>query len=284
MEKKNANSACAVIIVTHNSQPYLATCLAHLKAQTRGPDKIIIVDSGSLDTGYLKSYAKDAKIELCLLKENIGFCQGNNIGFSHVAPETNYVLFLNPDAFLWPSFISSAISRMENIEGKNIGVLSGILLGYNLEKNAATGLIDSSGIFRSWYGKWYDRDQGKAYSETHFLNSEQVPAICGALMFCRMQAIQSVCLAPNQVMDESFFMYKEDIDLSLRLRKKGWVLVFDPKLKAFHCRGWSINRAKVPRVFRLMSAKNEMRLNARLKSPYYFYSALKYFAVKLFDK
>jgi GT2 family glycosyltransferase len=282
--KNDSKPSCAVIIVTHNSQPYLETCLAHLKAQTCAPDQIIIVDSGSFNTEYLTAHAQEKGIELFLQKENIGFCQGNNIGLSHVSSKTDYVLFLNPDAFLWPSFIQRAISRMENSASSNIGVLSGILLGYDLEKKAATGRIDSSGIFRTWYGKWYDRDQGKAYAEHIFLDLEPVPAVCGALMFCRLNAIQSVYLGPNQVMDESFFMYKEDIDLSLRLRKKGWSLVFDPSLTAYHCRGWSKNRAKVPHVFRLMSAKNEMRLNARIKSPYYLYSALKYFAVKLLDK
>lgn len=282
--KNHSKPLCAVIIVTHNSQPYLATCLAHLKAQTQRPDQIIIVDSGSFDTGYLSAHAKEKGVVLCLQKENIGFCRGNNIGLSYVSFKTDYILFLNPDAFLWPSFIQRAIVRMENAASARIGVLSGLLLGYDVEKKAATGLIDSSGIFRTWYGKWYDRDQGNVYGKRIFPDLEPVPAICGALMFCRLNAIQSVYLGPNQAMDESFFMYKEDIDLSLRLRKKGWSLIFDPSLTAYHCRGWNQNRAAVPRVFRLMSAKNEMRLNARIKSPYYFYSALKYLAVKLLDK
>ena len=280
--KTQVKPLCAVIIVTHNSQPHLPTCLAYLKAQTLAPDQIIIVDSGSADTGYLHAHPKEDRIEVCLHKENIGFCKGNNIGLSHVSSKTEYVLFLNPDAFLWPSFIQKAVAGM--VENASIGVLSGLLLGYDLKKKAATGLIDSSGIFQTWYGKWYDRHQGEPYAGPVFLDNERVPAVCGALMFCRFQAIQSVFLGPNQAMDERFFMYKEDIDLSLRLRKKGWSLVFDPSLTAFQCRGWNQKRAKVPRAFRLMSAKNEMKLNARLKSPYYFYSALKYLAVKLLNK
>jgi GT2 family glycosyltransferase len=102
-------------------------------------------------------------------------------------------------------------------------------------------------------------------------------------MFCRLEALRETELAPSTVMDPKFFMYKEDIDLSLRLRKQGWKLLFSPQLKAYHCRGWKKERSQVPRSLRIQSAKNEIRLHYRLKSPYILYSLLKYVSVKIFN-
>lgn len=280
--EKAFSKTCSVIIVTHNSQAYLPSCLEALQKQIRQPDQIIIVDSGSDQTNYLEAYAADPKVCLSLQKENVGFCQGNNIGLSLVPKKVDYILFLNPDAYLKPAFIQEAIALMDRPEASKVGALSGLLLGYDNAKQNPTGRVDSSGIFRTWYGRWYDRDQGSLYEERRY-KREEVPALCGALMFCRHQALNSVLLGPNQVMDLAFYMYKEDIDLSLRLQKRGWNLLFDPSLSAYHCRGWQQDRKKVARHFRLLSAKNEMRLYKRLRSPCYLYSAFKYWMVKVFD-
>ncbi len=269
---------CAVIIVTHNSQSCISICLNALKQQTKAPHKIIIIDSGSEDTAYLKAYSEEA--EVTLLADNIGFCQGNNKGMTCVQNDVRYVLFLNPDAFLTPTFIEDAICLMEQPSANHIGALSGMLLGYSLQEDKPTGLIDSAGIFRTWYGRWYDRGQGRPQASLCVPRTEKVPALCGALMFCRLQALRSIELGPNIVMDPDFYMYKEDIDLSLRLQQQGWSLLFVPHLIAYHCRGWQ-DRSKMARHLRLMSAKNEMRLYARLKSPCILYSALKYFLVKV---
>lgn len=276
-----ASPTCAVIIVTHNSNAYLPGCLDALRKQTVQPDQVMIVDSGSKDISYLLIAQNSGQITLDLQKENVGFCEGNNVGYAHINPATDYVLFLNPDAFLFKNFIEQALDRMEDPASANVGALSGLLLGYDIAQHAPTGRVDSAGIFSTWYGRWYDRGQGKMNG--HYVEAEYVPALCGALMFCRKKALDSVLLGHGQVMDPSFYMYKEDIDLSLRLRQKGWKLLFCPEMTAYHCRGWQSDRSKVSRQWRLMSAKNEMRLYRRLSSPRYLYSALKYALVKCFD-
>ncbi len=110
------------------------------------------------------------------------------------------------------------------------------MLGFDIQKKKPTGLIDSTGIFRSHWGRWFDRSQGQPYIPSYSWQSENVPALCGALMFCRRQALEQILLSPQEVMDQRFFMYKEDIDLSLRLRHQGWTLKFNPYLVAYHCR------------------------------------------------
>lgn len=254
----------SVIIVTHNSAKFLPKCLASLKAQSVSHE-IVIVDSGSVDPSYLDGYDNVIKTS------NIGFCAANNLGFTKASSE--FVLFLNPDAFLSPNFLADALHLMEKYP--QCGALTGSLLGYDFDHDRPTGKYDSTGIFSTWYGKWYDRDQGKPVSEITYHNMESVPAICGALMFCRKKALT------HPVFDPTFYMYKEDIDLSLRLRAKGWDLLFFPKLIAYHGRGWK-KRSQIPRQFRLFSARNEIKINkvSLLKLPY---SLVKYAAVKVLN-
>lgn len=279
---KESNAHCSVIIVTHNSQQHISKCIEALEKQTRVPDWIGIIDSGSTCTEYLSQYANQSNIFLHLSEENLGFCCGNNRGMAHL-PDTDYVLFLNPDAFLTPTFLEHALAYMELPTSHQVGALTGVLLGYKIQQDQPTGKIDSTGIFQSWYGRWYDRYQGEEATQ-YKLVSESVPAICGALMFCRKTALDSVLLSPHEVMDSTFYMYKEDIDLSMRLRQKGWQLMFLPDLIAYHCRGWQTDRSRVPKELRRLSARNELRLHARLYSPYVFYSLIKYGYVQLFEK
>jgi len=266
----------AVIIVSFNSEGCLSKAVEHLHNQSRLPERIIIVDSASKDVGYLKNL----KAEVLYQNENVGFCKGNNIGYA-AAHDCNVILFLNPDAFLTTTFLEKALEKL--VSKPKIGALSGPLLGYDLSKAAPSGKYDSRGIFQSFYGKWYDRSQGDAL-KVHPLKDEEVPALCGALMLCRREALQDIVLRNREVFDESFYMYKEDIDLSLRLRKAQWKILYSPSLIAYHCRGWSKNRKKVSKKFRLLSARNECRIHWRNSQPVALaYSAVKYAAVKLFN-
>lgn len=283
MRTMSQRASCAVIIVTHNSQGYLEKCMDCLRQQTLRPQQIIIVDSGSTDTAYLQRYHKNQGVTVVLCPENIGFCQGNNRGYKEVDPSCDYVLLLNPDAFLTNRFLKEGIDYLKKRSNHDVGVVTGMLLGYDRQVDQPTGEYDSTGVFRTWFGRWYDRGQGSKYPHTLYQKEEAVPAVCGALMFCRKKALDEVLLDGEDIFDPAFYMYKEDIDLSLRLRRGGWKLSYVPSLVAYHCRGWKKERRSVPKVFRLMSARNEMRLYARTGSPYILYSALKYAAVKLFN-
>lgn len=277
--------SCAVIVVTHNSLVYLLKCLESVAGQTALPEQIIIVDSGSSDVDSLREIAGRFGAFLHVSGENIGFCAANNVGLSFVDRNCESVLFLNPDAFLMPHFIAYATAHLNHPTARDIGALSGLLAGYDMKNDRPTGAIDSTGIFRTCTGRWVDRGRGEKIAETsdRFGRAEFVPALCGALMFCRMSALRSVEFDSNVVFDPSFYMYKEDIDLSLRLRRKGWKLLFVPGTAAYHCRGWNCDRRLVSRKFRLLSARNEIRLYARRFSPYTISSACKYLAVKLLD-
>lgn len=206
-----------------------------LEEQTLKPTQTLIVDSGSKDTTYLKPYPN------VIYEENIGFCRANNLGFSHLKP-CDFVFFVNPDLFLTPTYIEEATAFMH--QNPRCVALTGALRRYNSDA------YDSTGIFQTWYGRWCDR--------TTFSDKiESVPAICGAAFFCRKEVLDSL----PHVFDPTFFMYKEDIDLSLRLRKKG-ELLFLPHLTAYHCRGWQ-DRSKIPHQLQLQAVKNELKMHWR---------------------
>lgn len=267
----------AVIVVTHNSEKYISANFTSLQSQSFPLTQIIMVDSGSKDPSYLLPFKE--KTEIIYAKPGTGFCEANNLGWRALQPEISYVLFLNPDAFLEHDFIEKALEIMKN---SHCGALTGTLKGYDFDKKAPTGRIDSTGIFTTWYGKWYDRGQGEAIKEPLPRTLEEVPALCGALILGKRAAFESILLRKNEVWDESFFMYKDDIDLSCRLRKKGWKLLYAPSLIAYHGRGWSQDRKLMARKLRLYSAWNEIRVN--FSRPWTLpYSVGKYAAVKLFD-
>ena len=276
------NPKIAVIIVSYNCPEHIKRNLDSLRAQTRKPDQIIIVDNNSKDPSCLAPYKTEA--EIVYNSVNTGFCAANNEGLKKVESQTNYVLFLNPDAFLTESFLEKALEFMENPENANCGAMSGILLGYDPEKEAPNGRYDSTGIFPTPYGKWFDRDQGQLINSHLYQTKEEVPALCGALMLCRKEALMNAAFKDKTVWDSTFFMYKDDIDLSLRLRKKGWKLMFVPELIAYHCRGWQANRSAMSKEARLGSARNELRMHLRAKAYHFLpYSFAKYIGVKFLN-
>lgn len=276
--------SCAIIIVTYNSEKHIPKAIECVQKQTVAPAKTILVDTGSRDHRYLTPYSLHPGIEVVWAEKESGFCRGNNIGMTKVPPSTDYVFFLNPDAFLTPDFLEKAMAYMEDPRNQKCAALTGTVLGYDIDKGSPNGKVDTTGIFRTWYGKWYDRDQGRAHQKEFYQTPETIPAICGAVLFCRKKALDSVLIRGSEVLDNTFYMYKEDIDLSLRLKKKGWGLHFVPDLVAYHCRGWQADRSKMPRRMRLASARNDCRVQLKAFSPVALaYSLLKYGAVKFLD-
>ncbi|MEC7838954.1 MAG: glycosyltransferase family 2 protein [Chlamydiota bacterium] len=275
---------CSVIIITHNSEKFIGKAIESLKNQTRNPDQILIIDTGSEDLSYIYPHVQEENISLIFGGKEIGFCKGNNIGMKHVSKEAEYILLLNPDAFLFPEFIEKSIAYMNDPKNSNCGMVTGKVYGYDIDKDTPTYKYDTTGIFQKWYGKWYDRGQGEECSKSLYNREEHVPAICGALMFCRKIALTDVLINDREIFDSSFFMYKEDIDLSLRLRKKGWSLKYMPTLEAYHCRGWNPNRQNVSKYLRIHSAKNELKIHLKSYSPIpSIYSLAKYLAVSIFN-
>ncbi len=138
--------------------------------------------------------------------------------------DSQYILFLNPDVILTDAFLESALHFMENSSA--CGAMTGLLLEYDLEKNEPTGRYNSTGIFYTPYGKWFDRDQGQEINTHLYKTNEELPAINEALFLCRKKAL----LTP----DNSYIRFKDYIDLSITIRKNDWKLMLVPNLIAYH--------------------------------------------------
>ena len=261
-----------VIIVTHNSADVLHICLQNLEIQTHPIKSIIVVDSGSNDLEYLDTARNKIGVKV-IEAQNIGYSRANNIGYKELEKRDGLIVFMNPDTFLPPDYIACALQLVK--ENSDAGIVSGKLLGYDYLNGVATGKLDSTGIYRKWYGRWYDRGQGETDHGQYDLKCSP-PAVCGALMCCSGKALQ----ACEEVFDSDFFLYKEDIELSLRLRKMGWSLLYDPRLTAYHCRGWN-SRKKMPRELRIIAAESEILLYKKHPSPFILWAFLKLMAVKL---
>lgn len=111
-------------------------------------------------------------------------------------------------------------------ENSSCGAMTGLLLEYDLEKNEPTGRYDSTGIFCTPYGKWFDRDQGQEINTHLYKTNEELPAINEALLLCKKTALLNS--------DNSYISFKDHIDLSISLRKNGWKLMLVPDLIAYH--------------------------------------------------
>ncbi len=265
----------SAIVVSHNSEQTLARCLQGLADQDIALDRIVLVDSGSTDQSFLSSLQQIDSLSL-VAAENIGFSRANNLGMLELPTDTDFVFFVNPDVFLPPDFVGTALEICSH--DSEIGIVSGRLLGYDPEQDKPSGRIDSTGVERKWYGRWVDRGQGE-HDQDQYGKPEAMAALCGALLFCRKKALHSL---QGQVFDPDFFLYKEDIELSLRLRKSGWKLLYHPDLVAYHCRGWKNERAKMPYHLRKMAAESEVLLYQKHPSPYMVWALFKYILVRAF--
>ncbi|WP_028578956.1 glycosyltransferase family 2 protein [Desulfogranum japonicum] len=272
------SSSVTIIIVTHNADAYFAACLDSLYGQSLAPRQVLVVDSGSRSVDYLEKLG-NAYPFITVQEDNIGFSRANNAGLSCCDMESDFFIFLNPDTVLPSKCLETACAELKSCP--EAGCLTPRLLGYDLQGQAPSGRLDSTGIFRKAYGRWYDRGQGEV-EHGQYSSREFVPAACGAFFFMRKEALQDVLLAPDTLFEPEFFLYKEDIELSLRLRRKGWRILYSPSVIAYHGRGWQADRKKMEYGLRMQAARNEMILYRKHPSPYFFWAMLKWLLVKYF--
>lgn len=266
----------SVIIVNHNNSLSLESTLLSVFAQTWQPDRILVVDCASIETNWRNSdWANNDSVECFFLEQNLGFTGGNNLAWARVRKECDWVLFLNPDVTI-PEGVCEQLRGLM-LKTPKLAIISPRLMSYDLAAQRQTGGVDSSGIFPSLTG-WADR-RTFTPSEDRL---ELVPALCGAFMLCRVEALRAVERPTGGVFDERYFAYKEDIELSLRLRRAGWSLAMWHGGEAYHERGWRA-RSEMPRFSRLLSARNEVRLHAAYAPLRLPVSVLKWLAVLILD-
>ncbi len=266
------------IYVSHNSDAYIKKFSSRHRAELG--EKIFLINSSSNDIEVEDYY----DFGVVNIGENIGFSAANNVGIKIGAKyEPDYFLLVNPDVFLPTSWLQNLLKVIDDLH--NVGVFTVPLLGYDFEKDKPTGLIDSLGISHTWFGRWFDVSQGDSVA---VLNKElppyDVPAACGALMLIHKDVVCELLDKDGYVFNESYFMYKEDIELSIRVKKLGRKIMMIPSAPAFHCRGWSKSRVNTSYWARKLSARNELKMHARFFWRFLPYSIAKYIYVRYFER
>jgi len=223
MERRLTNGLVSVVIVTWNSAPFLRRCLAALAAQTYRQIEVIHVDNASTDdsAAIVRGGARATHI---INDTNRGFSAAVNQAVRVANGE--FVLLLNPDAYLEPDYVSSLVAAMN---GDGIGMATGKLL------RADTNLIDSKGIRMTRSGRHFDIDQGKPDSRRPTADTHEVFGVSGAAAMYRTTFIRDVTVA-GEFLDEDFFAFREDADVSWRGRLFGWRAIYVPEAVAHHVR------------------------------------------------
>jgi len=240
------NKLVSVILVSWNGREYLPEALSSLYRQTYAPLEIILVDNASRD-GTVE-YVESEYPGVILLRnpENYGFCKANNQGIR--IAKGSYLLLLNPDVRLKEDFIEKAVRTAESEE--KIGMVSGKLLTARDPTR-----IDTTGIVLEKTRRALDRGQGEP-DRGQYDRREEVFGVSAAACLCRREMLEAVKVQ-GEYLDELFFAYKEDVDLSWRARLMGWRCVYTPDAIGYHDRTWFLgNRNRIPRRIRRHSLKN----------------------------
>jgi GT2 family glycosyltransferase len=233
-----ARSSVAVVIVTWNSERWLADCLASVRALEPVPSEITVVDSGSTD-GSL-AIARGLAASLLPLGENVGFCRANNIGIR--ATTSPLVLVLNPDTRLEPGFLAELVPAFDD---PRVGIAAGKLLRFD------GTTIDSAGQELGLSRQPVDRGYGRRDTGRYDRDGDVFGA-CGAAALYRRSMLDGIALSPGEYFDERFFAFYEDLDLAWRARRAGWRAVYRHRAIGFHARGGSAEGGPAPPRFGAM--------------------------------
>jgi GT2 family glycosyltransferase len=232
-------------IVTWNSARYLPDLFHSLRGQSSDAFAITIVDNASTD-GTLE-WLRDHEPDVTVLRNyrNLGFARAHNQAIALTRSrsgegggEAPFIFILNPDIVLDRDCILHIIDFMES--HPDVGMAGPKLLrakrvpsdeGTAFER---TNIIDSTGLVASRGRRFMDRGAGE--EDVGAYDDLEPFGVSGAAMVLRESAVRKLA-SGDEVFDEDFFSYKEDVDLSWRHRLLGGKASVIPKAVAWHDRG-----------------------------------------------
>jgi O-antigen biosynthesis protein len=249
----------SVIIVNYNVEYFLEQCLLSVQKALRGIEgEVIVVDNASVDGSLDMLRSRFPGIRLIANKENMGFSVANNQGIK--ISEGDYVLLLNPDTLVEEETFKTCVDFLDShpkAGGLGVQMIDG---KGNFLPESKRGLPTPSVAFYKISGlsKLFPKSPtfGR-YHLGHLSKDEdhEIEILSGAFMMLRKSALDEVGL-----LDEDFFMYGEDIDLSYRLIKGGYTNHYLSRARIIHYKGESTKKTSVNYV---MVFYNAMRIFAR---------------------
>lgn len=251
--------AAALCIVTFNSSRFIRQCLHHVFAHSLSNLEVVILDNASTDgtPAILREYEDRARV--IYNRRNNGFAGGQNQAIR--ATTASWVLTLNPDVRLSPTFLSEAIAAGE--KDKAIGTVCGKLLSMQADFEIPTDPhFDSTGIFFTPNMRHLDRGSQQP-DHGQYNRPEYVFGATGAAALYRRAMIDDVA-CNGEFFDEDFFAYREDADLAWRAQWLGWRCLYTPAAVAWHVRHvLPANRESVPAVLNMHSVKNRFLMRIK---------------------
>jgi GT2 family glycosyltransferase len=202
----------------------------------------------------------DARVRLVELEHGAGFAKALNGG---IAASTGELVFLaNSDLFVTESYLGELRDFFDT--HPRAGCATGKILRYDLGEDREASVLDTTGLVMGRDRGASDRGQNQQ-DVGLYEQEEQVFGCSGAALVARRHALEAVA-TEGEVLDETFFMYKEDVDLSWRLRLAGWECWYVPRAVAYHARtssepagvrSFHENERAKPRHVRIHSMKNQ---------------------------
>ena len=202
----------SIVIVNYNVRAYLEECLQSVRKALEGIEgEVWVVDNNSQDDSVETLRRDYPWVRLVANTENMGFARANNLAIRQ--SQSDYVLLLNPDTVVEEPTLRGVLDFMDaHPEAGGAGVMM---------HNADGTLAPESrrGLPTPWVAGLKMLGFTKRYYMSHLPWDQpgRLDVISGAFCMLRRKAIDQVGL-----LDEDFFMYGEDIDLSYRLLKGGW--------------------------------------------------------------
>ena len=246
-EERADDIQLSAIIVNYNSAKLLESCLSSLLAnKPLCTMEVIVVDNHSSDKSVQLMEGKFPDVLLVVENENRGFACAANHGYA--LSRGTYCLILNPDVMILPGSIQTLWEYMESC--KDVGIAFPKLL------NPDGSLQYSCRTFHTTRTILMRRTPlGKMFPESKILRNHlmmdwdhngirEVDWALGGSMMVRKKAISG-----NQLFDERFFLYFEEVDLCYQMRKTPWKVVYNPEATMIHCHlreseGKGFNRQK----------------------------------------
>lgn len=275
---KNFEYKISIVVVNYNVEFFLEQCLNSVRKSLENVSgEVFVVDNFSIDGSVEMVRQKFPEFILIDNKENLGFSKANNQAMRLAKGE--YVLLLNPDTVVEEDSFEKIIQFMdENPDAGGLGVKMVDGKGRFLPESKR-GLPTPGVAFYKIFGFSRLFPKSKTFGKYHlgYLDeneTHEIDILSGAFMLMQNKALEKVGL-----LDEAFFMYGEDIDLSYRITKGGYKNYYYPKTSIIHYKGESTKKSSVNYVLVFYKAmvifakKHFTQKNAKLLS-FLIYTAI----------
>lgn len=231
----------SVIIVSYNVSELLKNCLRSVKKASENVDcEIFVVDNNSTDDSCDMVEREFSEILLLKNKVNSGFSTANNQAIR--LSKGRFILLLNPDTVIEHDTLVKCINFMkDHPDAGAIGVRMINGNGKFLPESKRALPTPQTAFFKS-FGLSYLFPESRLFNRYYLAHinmfeTSLTEVISGAFMFIRGEA-----LLKTGLLDEDFFMYGEDIDLSYRLLQAGYNNYYFPDTQIIHLKGRSTSR------------------------------------------